>query len=217
MCERKILVVPYRKVSFATGEIYHVYNRGVEQRSVSRDKKDFKRFLDIANYYSRERSIRYSLSSYAESNKKPQRLIEIICYSLMPNHFHLLVKQCKDGGISKFLRIVLNSYTKYFNTKNKRTGHLFQGTFKAVHVSTDEQLLHVSRYVHLNPLVAGIVNVPKSYEWSSHKQYLEKSEQISSKVVLSFFKNPRDYEKFVNDHTDYAKSLEKIKHEAIDL
>lgn len=209
--------MPYRRVNFSTGNFYHVYNRGVEKRNTFLNKKDFKRFLDIQIYYSRERQIRFSFSTKDDKDEKHAELVEITAYCLMPNHFHLLLRQKQNLGISKFLRLIQNSYTKYFNTKYKRTGHLFQGTFKAVYIATDEQLLHVSRYIHLNPLVAKIIKNPKEYEWSSLRQLLDQPGKNSNNAILEFFMGGKGYEEFINNHADYALTLERIKHESIDF
>ena len=108
-----------------------------------------------------------------------------------------------------------NSYTRYFNTKYKRIGPLLQGVFKGVYVETMEQLLHVSRYVHLNPVVSFLVDEknPESYAWSSLTEYLKGgSPFLSCQPILDQFKNPDGYRKFIVDHIDYAKKLSEIKH-----
>ncbi len=143
----------------------------------------------------------------------------MITFCLIPNHFHLLVQQKSDNGISKFLRQVIDSYTRYFNTKYQRVGPLFQGTFKAVRIETNEQLVHVSRYIHLNPLTSYIVgeeNIIK-YSWSSMKDFISgNAKLVNSEIVLSNFKSANDYLKFVLDQAGYAKELAKIKHLAFD-
>ena len=100
--------------------------------------------------------------------------VSVLSFCLMPNHFHLVVKQRKENGIKNYLANISNSYTKFFNTKHDRVGPLLQGTFKAVWIETDEQLLHVVRYIHLNPVEAGIVQAPENYLWSSYPAYLGK-------------------------------------------
>lgn len=132
----------------------------------------------------------------------------------MPNHFHLLLKQTSDNGISKFMGKTLNSYTRYFNTLNKRVGPLFQGAFKAVRIKTGEQLLHISRYIHLNPYVSNIVKDPSLYKWSSFNAYADgrANTNTNKKIVLELFKNSREYVNFVLDHSEYARELERIKH-----
>lgn len=133
----------------------------------------------------------------------------------MPNHFHFLLKQIAEDGISNFLSKFTNSYTRYFNTKHQRVGPLFQGAFKAVHIETDEQLIHLSRYIHLNP-VSSIV-IPKkdllTYPWSSLPAYIHSNTRIVNTVpVLNHFSSVEDYKLFQLDHISYAKELEKIKH-----
>ena len=134
----------------------------------------------------------------------------------MPNHFHFLLKQTAEEGIAKFMSNFQNSYTRYFNTRHNRVGPLFQGPFRAVRVETDEQLLHLSRYIHLNPYSSFVVKNIKDleeYQWSSFKEYLGKEKGFCQKeIVMSFFKNPQDYRKFVFDQADYQRELQKIKH-----
>ncbi|OGH11746.1 MAG: hypothetical protein A2857_02780 [Candidatus Levybacteria bacterium RIFCSPHIGHO2_01_FULL_36_15] len=146
--------------------------------------------------------------------------MDIIAYCFMNNHFHFLLKQLKDNGIVKFMAKFTNSYTKYFNTKYERVGPLFQGVFKAVHVEDDEQLLHLSRYIHLNPVTSYIIKSEdlSSYKWSSYQGYLKivENKMVNISEVGSFFKKPMDYEKFVLDQADYQKQTKFIEHLLID-
>lgn len=152
---------------------------------------------------------------------KGDTLVDIICYCLMPNHFHFLLQQKQENGISKFLSNFQNSYTRYFNTKRERTGPLFLDQFKAVRVETDEQLLHLSRYIHLNPYTSYVVkNITQleSYQWSSLTDYLEGKDELCAKeIVLDFFKKPEDYKKFIFDQADYQRDLKLIEHLTFDL
>lgn len=136
----------------------------------------------------------------------------------MPNHFHLLLKQTENGGITEFLSKISNSYTKYFNNKNHRVGPLLQSEFKAVLIETDEQLLHLSRYIHLNPVVSYLVKDLSLYPWSSYKEFINYSSNgfCKKEEVLNFFKSPLKYKQFVLDHSNYAQQLEKIKHQLIE-
>lgn len=219
--------MPYRTTPLVNGEYYHLYNRGVAKQPIFSYKRDYERFLLCLSYYhfnnlpfklSRllqipviERDL--ILQGLQESNDKT---VEIIAFCLMPNHFHLLVRQIKDQGISKFLKQVTNSYTRYFNTKHKRVGPIFQGSFKAVHIDSNEQLLHLSRYLHLNPLVSFVVRDEAfmSYPWSSLEIYLDTSRISFTKpeIILQNFKTPNLYLKFVMDQADYAKKLKHIQH-----
>ncbi|MDO8452870.1 MAG: transposase [bacterium] len=190
------------------------------------NRSDYQRFLFTLNYYRfHNPNLRLShglrlpidqgrkiLDELEEHNTK---IVEIVCFSLMPNHFHILVKQLTENGISTYLRKIANSYTKYFNTKHERVGPLFQGPFKAVLIEDDYQLIHVSRYIHLNALVSSIVSDKDfiSYPWSSLSDYAGKNRKfINPKIVLDQFVSKKDYMKFVLDHADYAKDIEKIKH-----
>ena len=135
----------------------------------------------------------------------------------MPNHFHLLIKQLKDGGTSEFISKLINSYTKFYNIKFNRVGPLFQGQFKAVLIKSDEQLIYVSRYIHLNPISSFLVKDLNKYEWSSYKEYIEGIKGFCQKEeILGFFKDTKSYQKFVLNQIEYAQTLEKIKHQLID-
>lgn len=208
----------YRKTPFVTGELYHLYNCGVEKRNIFITKRDYNRFQDTFLFYQfKNPPTKFSLTPRGWKNEGV-KLINILCYCLMPNHFHFLVKQLTEKGISTFMSRLENSYTKYFNTKNKRLGHLFQGAFKAIRIENDEQLLHLSRYIHLNPYVAEIVEKPETYKWSSYLEYISpiKKNIFEKELILSFFKKVNEYTNFVLNHADYARALEKIKHLTLD-
>jgi putative transposase len=148
-----------------------------------------------------------------------KKLVEINACCLMPNHFHLLLKLLTDGVITSFVKHLTDSYTRYYNTKNGRVGPLFQGIFKAVHIETNEQLLHVSRYIHLTPLVSFVVSEANfnSYPWSSLQDYREgKNGFITTQPILGQFKTSEAYMRFVMDQADYGLQLEKIKHVIFD-
>ncbi len=206
----------YRKVVLANNEVYHVINRGVEEREVFLDRRDYTRFLNSFIYYQKANPpVRFSFRKRTPKERfsNLDNLVEIICYCLMPNHFHFLLKQIKDDGISSFISRLTNSYTRYFNTRHKRMGHLFQGPFKAVRIETDEQLIHISRYVHLNPVVGFLVKDPKDYPYSSYLEYLGggKGKEVCQKeLVLAQFSSPKKYEEFVLDQKDYARKLKEI-------
>lgn len=211
--------MPYRTTPLVNGQIYHVFNRGSEKRIIFESNRDRSRFLKSIRYYQLV-DPKPSFSKFSLSKKKDlenKKIVELLCYCLMPNHFHLLIKQLEEGGISKFMSKFLNSYTKYFNTKHDRVGALMQGQFKAVLVDTDEQLIHLSRYIHLNPMVSFITKDLKNYPWSSYKEYIENQEGFCAKdEVLGFFKSPAAYEQFILDQTAYGIQLALIKHKLID-
>lgn len=222
--------MPYRKVVLAPEQIYHIFNRGVAALPIFLNLKSYVRFLDLVGYY-RFANTPFSFSQLMSLPKEEKEKIlaglrkenaihvEILAYCLMPNHFHFLLKQVTDKGISAFMTNLQNSYVKYFNIKNERAGPLFQSMFKAVIIETDEQLLHVSRYIHLNPSTAYVIEPEnlEDYKWSSLNSYLDKNFNsadyfVNPKIVLSFFKRREDYEKFVLDQASYQRELDKIKH-----
>lgn len=214
-----------RPTPLVNGEFYHIFNRGVARMPMFLSKIDYKQAIQTLSYY-RFTKPPIALSRFKElpvkekenflsSLQSTERLVDIVSFVFMPNHFHFLLKQHKDNGISKFISQFTNSYTRHFNTVYERVGPVYQGVFKSVHIETDEQLIHVSRYIHLNPLVSNVIREKDllSYPWSSLPDFLNgKSSLVQLEHILQHFKNPVDYKQFVLDHTDYARRLEEIKH-----
>ncbi len=184
-----------RKVRFAEGEYYHVYNRGVEKREIFLTQSGYERFLFLLFACNESRPLanagfylRYygGLASIERYERKGEALVDIVCFCLMPNHYHLLLRERVTGGISAFMQKLGTAYTMFFNTKYERSGSLFQGTFKAVHVDHQEYLSHLTQYIHLNPVELreprwkenGILNwedtytFVKNYPWSSYGNFL---------------------------------------------
>ena len=222
--------MPYRITPLVNNEYYHIYNRGVASQPVYLIKNDYERFISCLNFYLYV-NFPFKLSTLLQLTQEERgkvlsgladtkvRFVELIAFCLMPNHFHLLIRQETEGGISKFLKLITDSYTRYFNIRHDRVGPLFQGAFKAVHVGSNEQLLHLSRYIHLNPLVSFVVREEKflDYAWSSFRHYIKTDHgPINPDIVLNQFRTSKDYIKFVLDQEDYAKKLERIKHLALE-
>lgn len=212
--------MPSRVVPFVTGEFYHVFNRGVAQIPIFHGSSDYHRFFKTMVYYQIENpKPRFSFFTPQKTILNPNnKIITIVCYCLMPNHFHFLLQQKRDGGITEFISKLSNSYTKYFNIKEHRNGPLLQGEFKAVHIESNEQLIHLSRYIHLNPLVGYVVKSIDAYRWFSYPEY---TGQISSNIcdktiILDQFKSTDAYKQFVLDREDYDRQLEIIKHQLLD-
>lgn len=223
--------MPQRLIPFMDSEIYHVYNRGSRKQPIFLDDRDSHRFQLLLEFYSYSgHRLRYSyfnrlsideqLEYLKRLRSEKNRLVEILCYCLMPNHYHLLIKQQSENGISTFMRILQNSYTRYFNTKYQEVGPLIQGQFKAVHIDNDSQLLHVSRYIHLNPYSSYVVKTLKDleqYKFSSLNEYLSGNSSLSqTKLILSYFTQKANYRDFVFNRADYQRTLEEIKHLMID-
>ena len=199
-----------RKLVLAPGEYYHVFNRGVEKRDVFMDEYDLQRFLlclvefntyePIGSIYEHrfEKKKLGSLASKSKSLKKkvaPASLLDLVCYCLNPNHFHLILFQKSEAAIQKFMQRLGTGYTNYFNEKYERSGSLFQGPYKAVHIESNTQLLHTSVYVNLNGQASGIK--PGRF-LSSWEEYVANKKPAFCKkdIVLDQFKAPRVYERF---------------------
>lgn len=220
-----------RRVIFAADEIYHVFNRSIEQKPIFTNKREYSRAIIALDFYRFQNpSLRLSKVLLLEKEKreefflklkqKGKKLVEIVSYCLMPNHFHFLLKQKVNGGISKFVSQFSNSYTRYFNTRRKRIGPLFQGIFKAVRIENDEQLVHVSRYIHLNPVVSFVIKEKDLdvHPWSSLPEFLGNQGRgiCDKRIVLDLFSSKEKYREFVHDQVDYARKLEVIKHLALE-
>lgn len=224
--------MPGREIPLVTNQFYHVLNRGVDSQPIFSSKRDYQRMWESIFYYQNQKPflsyshfLRLPTKQWAEFLERLRAeskfLVEIVALSLLPNHFHLLLKQTKENGISLFMANISNSYTRYFNTKNERTGHLFQGKFKAVIIETNRQLLHVSRYIHLNPYSSYLVknfSQLRTYPYSSLPEYLGISSTnfFQKEIILGQFKSIPAYQKFVFDQADYQRSLEQIKHLALE-
>lgn len=213
--------MPYRTTPLVNDQIYHIFNRGVAKLPIFTDKRDYNRFLETMYYYQFQgpKPQFSQLHRFKEFKfEKNKKIVEILCYCLMPNHYHFLIKQLEDNGISEFINKLSNSYTKFFNTKHKRVGPLLQGQFKAVRIEYEEQLIHVSRYIHLNPIASFLVKDLKEFYWSSYLSYIgfQVDKICASDFILSMFKTKQKYEQFVLDQVEYAQSLERIKHLVID-
>jgi len=207
--------MPYRTTPLINSHYYHVFNRGVEKRKIFLNNRDFSRFLKTLSFYQNE-NVKHRFSWRDRSGKNTENttnITDIIAYCLMPNHFHLLLKQTKKEGITTLLRRSCNSYTKYFNTKHKRIGPLFQGVFKAKLIESDEQLIHTMRYIHLNPFVKKPRTRPLDYPYSSYNEYLGDDNLLCSKSFINdWFKTRESFKTFHEDHLDYAHELDESKH-----
>lgn len=169
---------------------YHVYNRGVEKRTIFEDERDFQFFLFLLKKFLLPKELWEKLPegvpewSLGELAKE----IDLLAYCLMPNHFHLLIKQKTGKGMTKLMGKLGTTYGMYFNKKYKRVGSLFQGVYKAARIETDAQLKHVSRYIHLNSIELGI-GKPEDYPYSSYPVYLgiKKMKWLKPEEILSGF------------------------------
>ena len=211
-----------RKVSFAPGEFYHIYNRGNDKREIFHDQQDYFYFLKTLNIFNTKMSLRlrYMSKDFFICNNNPG-LVSIGCYCLMPNHFHLLITQTEDGDISKFMQKVMTSYVMYYNQKYKRTGSLFEGKFKSKHIGDDRYFKYLFSYVHLNPIkliepkwkTEGIKNQEKAleflekYEYSSYGKYAKGKDKyniLNTSVFPEYFPTKELFKKDIFDWLTYG-------------
>lgn len=199
---------------------YHVYNRGVEKRTIFQNEQDYKVFLKYLKEYltpppekkilKRDFTVKDTVfKGIPRQPKNYYKEIELSAYCLMPNHIHLLIKQKSKGSMKEFLHSLLLRYSMYFNKKYDRVGPLFQGRYKAVLITKDPYLLHLSRYIHLNPLdyTGNLVNA-----YSSYANYLglRKTSWLKSNMILSFFDQATLVElKKVNSYQDFVEKYKK--------
>lgn len=207
-----------RKVPFVVGQFYHIYNRGVDKRNIFSDGQDAERFLESMKEFNVEEpigslyEIKYERKFGRPTSKKSkkEKLVNIVCYCINPNHFHFILEEVIEGGISEFLKRLGGGYTKYFNKRNKRSGSLFQGRFKSAHIDTNTYLLHVSAYVNLNNRVHKLGNTFfgrwTSKKRSSWEEYVgdnphsaEDDSLCTKEIVLGQFKNKKEYKTFAEE------------------
>ncbi|MCF7845194.1 MAG: transposase [Candidatus Pacebacteria bacterium] len=215
-----------RKDPLVTGNVYHILNKSIAGYNIFPSDNDYELFIKMIRFFSVDEDLpkfsrllpqaeseRKSFEQFLDEKTNNNFLIQIIAYTVMPTHFHLVVKQLKDEGISKFSGNILGSYSRIFNARHKRRGPLWESRFKNVPVTTDEQLIHLTRYTHLNARTAGLVEKPEHWKYSSYKEYIE-PEKISYPICKFddlFDINPSEYRKFVEDQKDYQRELARIK------
>jgi putative transposase len=168
-----------RNLKFAVNEHYHVYNRSVEKRIIFNNAFDYQRLLLLLVLVNDTHSVEvqqlvrdFTIPELLAQTRKP--LVKILAFSLMPNHYHLLLKEVTEGGISKFMHKVGTGYTLYFNGLNERSGSLFQGTYKAKHLADDRYLKYLFEYIHLNPV----------------RSALDAGQLVTTDLVKSIIENP---------------------------
>jgi len=216
----------------STGQIYHIFNKSIAKFEIFGNDSEYERMKGLLKYYQIEKPVlrfshyvqRKRTDKDTEANisgseiKAGGNLVDVIAYCIMPTHIHLAIKQLVDDGISTFMRKALDSYARYFNTKIKRQGPLWTGRFKRVLVDSDEQLLHLTRYIHLNPVTAYLVNKPEDWQFSSYPEFLNnvKAEERLCRYSSSLDIETNSYQKFVKSRIDYQRTLTKIKHLLLD-
>ncbi|MBC7263417.1 MAG: transposase [Chloroflexi bacterium] len=196
--------MPRRTIQFVPGEYYHLYNRGNNRQNI---------FFERENYLFFLRQIRLYLAPQIRTSEVCKGIV--VAYCLMPNHFHLLLTP-QSENLSHQMQLLSISFTKAMNRRYSRVGALFQGAFQAVHVERNEHLLHLSRYIHLNPVAAGLVRRPEDWEFSSYRDYIGQRNGAlpAPGIILSQFSSCREYQSFVESYAEHDLSV--IAHLLID-
>lgn len=190
-----------REIKLANNEYYHIFNRGVDKRKIFSDYEDVCRFFQSMEEFNTlepigsifENSLRKK--KYGHSVSKQINLVDFVCYCLNPNHYHFVLKQLVDNGIEKFMHRLGNGYTKYFNHRYERIGSLFQGRYKAVHINSNEYLLHVSAYVNLNDRVHRFGHSVSKSSWDEYVKN-DNNSFCEKGIILRQFRNSSEYREF---------------------
>ena len=189
-----------RKVSFVKGEYYHIYNRGNSKQKIFHDKQDYFHFMNLlflCNDTENLRAFNLFRDKNDYLNHDKENIVYIGAYCIMPNHFHILITEKVEGGISKFMQKLSTAYAMYYNQKYDRTGSLFEGKFKSVHMNNDKQIKYLFSYIHLNSIKLiqkdwkekGIKNKPEVIEYLNNYQYSS---------YLEFLGEKRDYDNILD-------------------
>lgn len=206
-----------KRIQLAEGEYYHIYNRGTDKRPLFLDEKDMARFIKSIRVFNTTRCILLcKRSTYEESEgvrhppiRHHSKLVSIVAYNILPNHFHLLLKQEKEGGISKYIKKLQGGYTNYFNRKHGRSGVLFQGSYKYKHVDSDHYLRNIFCYITFNERIHKIPEHNRMFLKSSWSEYAHNKFNIVSKAeadfVLKSFGGLLEIKKYADRFIDIIK------------
>lgn len=220
-----VIITHMRNVIISPGEHYHILNRGNNKQPIFLDKRDKARFLFLLLYFQSDvkmwnigyyvnhftKHSVFSISRKQMEEVEANRYVELINFAFMPNHFHLTAHELKENGISRYMQRTLNGYTKYFNAKYKKSGHLFQGPYKAIHIQDNDQLLYLSAYIHNNPKeLTQYQQRTSDYPWSSYQDYIKENRWgslLQCDIIREQFTNGMEYKNFVE--TSGAKEIKK--------
>lgn len=246
--------MPYRKEEFETGEIYHIVSRGLDNNLIFKDVSDYYRGIFSIYEFNNANAItirdrrlaREHIKKLEAANRgrasdisadlnidKRDKFVEVLCFCFMPNHIHLLVKQLKDNGITKFMSKIGTGYAGYFNRKYKRNGYVFQNRFRSIHIKDDNQLKTVFNYIHANPIslvepgwkekginnLKEVVKFLEDYKWSSYQDYIgvKNFNSVTDRGFMSEFMGGVDGCRMsIRDWIEYKKELIKSENILLD-
>ncbi len=216
--------MPMRRKTFVAPYIYHLFNRSISHFRIFDANSDKTRFLQILDHYNNTDRRGMPLSRAIKSKEyeyhniilpRPNIIVKILAYCIMPTHYHLLVKAVHANQLPRYISNIENAYTRFFNKKHSRKGPLWESRFKAVIIEGNEQLLHVHRYIHLNPSTSNLVNNPEDWPFSSYRDFI-KDDSLYKLLKEISINNSRKYRAFVENQKDYQKTLRLIKKKLID-
>lgn len=207
---------------FPSGEIFHICNKSISNYHIFRNKKSIQRFLITLNYYnyqdidlSLSKALREDLILPNIMENASKRIFSLLAYCIMPDHYHLLVKTQSEYSFSKYMSNVESSYSHYYNIFNNRKGPLWQSRFRASIIEDNETLLHVHRYIHLNPTTAGLVDKPEDWPWSSYGYFITNPKAFSTHKEVSI-SSASSYKKFVEDQINYQRTIKGIRRKLLE-
>ncbi len=214
--------MPRREVLLVNGEVYHIFTKSIAGFHIFNTDYEFSRVIATMCYYQMTKP-EIKFSQFVQMHGIPkadnswfsekEKLVQIVAYCFMPTHIHFILKQLQNEGITTFARNTLNSYSRFFNLKHSRKGPLWEGRFKNVLVESNEQLLHLTRYVHLNPVTSYLVEKPEEWPASSYREYVTVGE--SKDKICGYYDlldiEPTSYAAFVLDSVSYQRELSKIR------
>ncbi|MEK7081469.1 MAG: transposase [Patescibacteria group bacterium] len=209
-----------RKISLVQGEYYHIYNRGNSKQKIFHDKEDYLRFISLLyisntsesfNLYDLSRNVNFNIYQIERNNL----LVNMGAFCLMPNHFHILITEKTNGGISKFMQKLSTAYSMYYNKKYKRIGGLFEGKFKSQHADTDRYLKYLFSYIHLNPIKLiqrdwkenGIKNKKEAINHLNKYIYSSYLDFIGEKRIQNKILNKESFPKYFPNRTSFVKEI----------
>jgi putative transposase len=207
---------------FTTNQYYHVFNKSIDGYRIFSSKSEMTRFVHSLSFFNdsrRARSFSKQLKNFLHeipsnpivASFLPQSDLKVLCYCVMPTHYHLLIETSRSANISHFISLIENSHSRYLNVKRERKGPLWQSKYKKVRITTREQFLHVSRYIHLNPSTSNLIDDPVRWKHSSYSLYLSDKALRRLPLPEGAFLTSDNYKIFVNDQVDYQKKLHIMK------
>jgi putative transposase len=192
--------MPNRADTFIPGQYYHIYNRGAAKEPIFSNQGNYEYLLQLVRRYQKKYSV------------------TVLAYCLMPNHYHLLLRQETDEPLSKFINVLFNAYVQAVNIQQKRKGTLFEGRYKHIRIDRWEYLIHLCRYIHRNPVKARLATKPEDWPFSNYRDWigLRNGTLKDDTFIRDHFMHAQNYLEFVNDFQDDQRNYEKISNYTFD-